>query len=98
MVLFPFPKTRIGDEDMKLRILIAALGLSIASSVALANSCPTEMKKIDDALAKNPKITAEQKAEVEKLRAEGEQLHKEGKHKESVETLGKAEKILGISK
>ena len=29
-------------------------------------------------------------------RAEGETLHKEKKHKESQETLAKAEKILGI--
>jgi hypothetical protein len=54
------------------------------------------MKAIDDALAKHPQISAEQMAEVKKLRAEGEALHKAGKHQESVETLGKAMKILGI--
>jgi hypothetical protein len=81
---------------MKLRTLVVALSLSLASSIALASSCPTEMKKIDDALAKNPSLTADQMSEVKKLRADGEQLHKDGKHKESVETLKKAEKILGI--
>ena len=35
-------------------------------------------------------------AEVKKLRADGEQLHKAGKHAESMETLGKAKKMLGI--
>ena len=35
-------------------------------------------------------------AEVKKYRAEGETLHKAGKHQESLDTLMKAEKILGI--
>jgi len=55
------------------------------------------MKTIDEALAKNPKRTAEQMAEVKKYRAEGEALHKAGKHQESVDTLAKAMKILNIS-
>ena len=54
------------------------------------------MKKIDDALAKNPKLSAEQMTEVKKLRADGEASHKAGKHQESVDTLAKAMKILGI--
>jgi hypothetical protein len=33
---------------------------------------------------------------VKKLRAEGEQLHKAGKHSESEAALAKAKKILGI--
>jgi hypothetical protein len=35
-------------------------------------------------------------SEVKKYRAEGEALHKSGKHAESEATLAKAEKILGI--
>jgi hypothetical protein len=35
-------------------------------------------------------------AEVKKYRAAGEALHKEKKHQESVDTLAKAKKILGI--
>jgi hypothetical protein len=54
------------------------------------------MKKIDATLAANPKLTSEQLSEVKKLRAEGETLHKAGKHQESVDTLGKAMKILVI--
>ena len=54
------------------------------------------MRKIDAALEKNPKLSEAQAAEVKKLRAEGEVLHKEGKHKESIETLGKAMGILSI--
>lgn len=71
------------------------LALAFASSVAFANSCPKEMKAIDAALPK-AKLSAAQTAEVKKLRAEGEELHKAGKHSESVATLGKAKKILGI--
>lgn len=77
----------------KLALFLGALSFSIS---ALAFHCPMDMKKIDEALAKNPKLTAEQMAEVKKLRADGEALHKAGKHQESVDTLGKAMKILGI--
>jgi hypothetical protein len=43
-----------------------------------------------------PNISAEQLAQVKQYRAEGEALHKAGKHQESVDTLAKAKKILGI--
>ena len=77
------------------RIALAAL-LAFTASAALAFHCPADMRKIDEAMAKNPKLTAEQTAEVKKYRAEGEQLHKAGKHQESVDTLAKAMKILNI--
>ncbi|GAB4557644.1 MAG: hypothetical protein Tsb007_17390 [Rhizobacter sp.] len=80
---------------MKLRSYLAAAAL-LVSSAAFAFHCPADMKKIDDALAKSPKITAEQMAEVKKLRAEGEALHKAGKHQESVDTLAKAMTLLSI--
>lgn len=81
---------------MKTRSLLAAAAL-LASSAAFAFHCPADMKKIDDALAKNPTLSAEQMAEVKKLRADGESLHKAGKHQESIDTLAKAMKILNIS-
>lgn len=77
----------------KLAVLLATL---FVSASALAFHCPADMKKIDDALAKSPKLSAEQMSEVKKLRADGETLHKAGKHQESVDTLGKAMKILGV--
>ena len=55
-----------------------------------------DMAKIDEAMAKNPKISAAQMADVKKFRTEGEAFHKAGKHQESVDTLAKAMKILGI--
>ena len=81
---------------MKLSSIVVAISVALASSVALANNCPNEWKKIDDALAKKPKLTDAQMAEVQKYRSEGEALHKAGKHSESMATLAKGQKILGI--
>ena len=64
----------------------------------LANSCPKHMTNIDQALAANPKLEPALLAEVKKLRADGETLHKQGKHAESETALGQAETILGIKK
>ena len=80
---------------MSIRTLIAA-ALFAVSGTALAMHCPADMKKIDEALAKSPKLTDAQMSEVKKLRADGEALHKAGKHQESVDTLGKAMKILNV--
>jgi hypothetical protein len=80
---------------MTAKFVVAAAAL-LMSTAALAFHCPADMKKIDEAMAKNPKLTAEQTAEVKKYRAEGEVLHKAGKHQESVDTLAKAMKILNI--
>lgn len=80
---------------MKLSSMLLAAGLAVASTGALATSCPKEMKAIDAALPK-AKLSAEQMADVKKYRAEGETLHKAGKHADSMATLGKAKKILGM--
>ncbi|NMF99810.1 hypothetical protein GPA27_20745 [Aromatoleum toluolicum] len=80
---------------MKKSLLLGLFAMALSSS-AFAFHCPADMKKIDDAMAKNPMLTAEQMAEVKKLRADGEAMHKAGKHQESVDTLAKAMKILKI--
>ena len=80
----------------KLHAAIVAAGLALASGAAFAFHCPADMKKIDEALAKNPKLAAEQLADVKKQRAEGEALHKAGKHQDSVDTLAKAMKTLNV--
>lgn len=77
------------------RYALAVL-LAFTSSAAFAFHCPMDMKKIDEAMAKNPQLTAQQASDVRKYRAEGEALHKQGKHQESVDTLAKAMKILNI--
>ena len=78
------------------RILALAAATLFASSAALAMHCPNDMKAIDAALAKNPTLTAAQMKEVKEHRAKGEELHKAGKHQESVDELAKAMKILNI--
>ncbi len=80
---------------MKVRIALLATALMFAGS-AFAVHCPQDMKKIDDALAKNPSLTPAQMEQVKKDRAEGEALHKAGKHQEALDTLAKAEKTLGV--
>lgn len=80
---------------MKIRSIVVAVSLALASSVAMANTCPKEMKAIDAALPK-AKLSETQMSEVKKLRADGEKLHKDGKHSESMAALGKAKKMLGI--
>jgi hypothetical protein len=78
---------------MKRIALFAALALS--APLVLAHNCPNEMSAIDAALPK-AKLEAKQASEVKQLRADGEKLHKEGKHNESMAALGKAKGILGI--
>ena len=78
------------------RMLALGTALLFASATALAFHCPKDMKEIDDALAKNPKLTDAQMKEVKDLRAKGEAEHKAGKHQEAVDDLAKAKKILGL--
>lgn len=78
------------------RLILTTAVLVAFAGPAVAFHCPRDMATIDAALAKNPDLTAEQKAEVTKLRAEGEELHNSGKHQESVDTLAKAMEILGV--
>jgi hypothetical protein len=82
---------------MKLRTLIAVASmLAVVSTPVLARHCPQDMKKIDAALAANPKLSDADLKEVKRLRAEGEKLHNQGNHPQSEETLAKAMKLLKI--
>jgi predicted RecA/RadA family phage recombinase len=80
---------------MHIRTVLIGAALALAANTAFAFHCPADMKAIDDAMPK-AKLTDAQKGEVTKLRAQGESLHSAGKHQESVDTLAKAKKILGI--
>lgn len=75
--------------------ILAVLLLS-AASLALANNCPNEMKAIDAKLNSGSNISVENLKKVKALREEGERLHKEGKHEQSMKTLQEAKKLLGI--
>lgn len=75
--------------------IAATLAFAFFASAAFAHNCPSEMKAIDAALP-GAKLDAAKSAEVKKLRADGEKLHKDGKHAESMAALGKAKGILGM--
>jgi hypothetical protein len=81
---------------MKFRSILVASLFALTSGVAYAGSCPKHMKAIDAALPA-AKLSDAQMADVKKYRAEGEKLHKDGRHADSVAALAKAEKILGIT-
>ena len=71
-------------------------GLLFATGTALASHCPSDVKAIDDALAKKPKLSEAQMKDVKAQRDAGEAAHKAGKHKEAEESLHKAMTALGI--
>jgi predicted exporter len=78
-----------------IRTIAAGLfALGLAGS-AFASQCPGLMAEIDAALP-NATITAEQRAQVEELRAQGEEHHAAGRHAESEAALNEAKQILGI--
>jgi hypothetical protein len=78
---------------MKNLVLGSILVLVAAS--ASAHGCPGEMRAID---AKMPSsiLPAADMSKVKALREEGEKLHKEGKHTESMKALAEAKKLLGV--
>ena len=81
---------------MKSTVAILALAMAVAfSGVAVANECPLLVKQLNDGIAKvsDPAKAAQAK----KLTAEAEQLHKDGKHAESVKKADEAAKVAGIT-
>lgn len=81
---------------MKARQLFASVILALFAVPALASHCPTDVKAIDAALEAGTTLGDEQLSEVKALRDQGDELHKAGKHGESVEALHKAMEMLGI--
>jgi hypothetical protein len=81
---------------MKLRAMLPAVVFAVAMAApALANQCPSDIKKIDAAMA-NASLSQEQMAEVKRLRDEGQRLHEQGNHQQSMDTLAKAKQMLGV--
>jgi hypothetical protein len=76
--------------------LLLTLALAGCASLAMAHNCPNEMKAIDAKLATGTKLSDTDAAKVKQLRADGESLHKAGKHDDSMKALGEAKKLLGI--
>jgi hypothetical protein len=76
------------------RILATAAVLTLVATPAFAAQCPKDIKSIDAALSAGK--GGDMKDKVKAMRDEGEALHKAGKHKESVEKLAAALKLLGM--
>ncbi len=72
------------------RLLIAMVLVLGFANPAFAAHCPKDVQLIDAALASNPN------GDAKALRDQGAQLHADGKHKESLDALHEAMKILGI--
>lgn len=76
-----------------MRYLFVLLATLLFSAPVLSGQCPTLMKQVDSQM-ESADLDAGTRAEVEKLRAKGESLHKAGKHGESEKVLRQAiEKI-----
>ena len=78
------------------RSLALAVAAMFVSGTALAGHCPKDMKMIDEALAKNPKLSEAKMKDVKAQRAKGEEMHKAGKHAEAEKELHAAMKTLNI--
>jgi hypothetical protein len=84
---------------VKINVLLLACAFAVAPA-AWASNCPVLIEQIDVILQSKPDLDEEtivdedSNKSVKQLRDEGEQLHKAGKHKESVEALEKALKML----
>ena len=68
--------------------------LLAASPIAFAHNCPSLMKEIDGKIKTSKGLSQEEINKAKQMRAEGEKLHKEGKHAESMEVLNKAKNML----
>jgi hypothetical protein len=86
-------KTLFWEIVMKKTLVMTSL--MVCSSLAFAHGCPGEMKKIDERMP-SAKLSPADMSKAKDLRVKGEQLHKDGKHAESMSTLGEAKKLLGI--
>lgn len=78
-----------------LALLAGGAVVGLSTTPALAFQCPTDMAAIDEAL-QTAELSEEQRQQVDELRAEGERLHGEGQHEQSMAALAEAKEILEI--
>ncbi len=77
-----------------IRYLSAAILALALSTPAMASQCPTDIAKIDAALAANPGLDPSIRNAIKTLRDTGQRLHNSGKHADSVKTLDGAKQML----
>lgn len=77
-----------------MRRTLLFLAAALISAPLWASNCPTEIRKIDQELQENPPSDPAFTQRVQSLRDEGQKLHDEGKHEESLAKLNEATKLL----
>ena len=78
-----------------MKLLVLGSMMMFFAAMASAHGCPGEMRAID-AKVPTANLSAADMSKVKALREEGEKLHKEGKHTESMKALAEAKKLLGV--
>jgi hypothetical protein len=79
---------------MKRAFTLAAI-LAVFAAPGLAGHCPSDVAAIDEAL-KQSKLSSAQMSEIKAARDLGAELHKTGKHGESLKILHGALKALEV--
>ena len=77
-----------------LRTVSAVILALVLATPALAFQCPSDIKKIDAALAANPNLDSTIGGIVKTMRDTGDRLHNSGKHADAVRTLAGALDLL----
>jgi hypothetical protein len=81
--------------EAAMKQLVLGSMMMFFAAMASAHGCPGEMRVID-AKVPTANLPAADMSKVKALREEGEKLHKEGKHTESMKALAEAKKLLGV--
>ncbi|MGH7392159.1 MAG: hypothetical protein ACREM3_22270 [Candidatus Rokuibacteriota bacterium] len=75
-------------------VIAVAVALAFGASLVEAGQCPLLIKQLKEGVGKVS--DSKKKASVEKMIAEAEKLHADGKHSESVKKAEEAAKAAGI--
>ncbi|NMG41325.1 hypothetical protein GRZ55_18940 [Chelativorans sp. ZYF759] len=78
-----------------LRIIMLSAAIVLSPAAAFAHSCPAVMAEIDAAMP-TAELSDGDRARVEELRAQGEELHNAGDHDGSIAALEEAKGIMGM--
>jgi len=76
-------------------VIAVAVAVAFGASLVEAGQCPLLIKQLKEGVGKVS--DSKKKADVEKMIAEAEKLHADGKHAESVKKCEEAAKAAGIT-
>jgi hypothetical protein len=75
-------------------VIAVVVALAFGASLVEASQCPLLIKQLKEGVAKVS--DSKKKAQAEKLIAEAQKLHDEGKHADSVKKCEDAAKVAGV--